>query len=293
MDFISEKKADKKVRVLMLLLCLLPQILRVILSCIYEYEIAGNNKYTALVSDICLYGANILGQLSFFSILGALIYLSARNGIKGGIEVPILFIGLYIALYFIQDTVADTGFTLASFALAATVTAVFIILLARKNKPAHLIMILTLFVPIIGGILEVYAGGIVPSLDDIIYLISYAAANLVFELLFIFAATRISSLLARFLKGEIQVTGKLISFKNPVMLSMLVFDLLYVAISAFKPTVNIVKDLIEYGAPANSSEWLSLIGVYAEYLIIFIIGYASMRVTAGLIEGVYNRAEEE
>jgi hypothetical protein len=76
------------------------------------------------------------------------------------------------------------------------------------------------------------------------------------------------------------------------MLTMIVFDLLYIILSLIEPTVDIVNNLIEYGPPVNSAEWMSIIGVYVEYVIIFFIGYASMRFTAGLIEGAYARAED-
>ena len=93
--------------------------------------------------------------------------------------------------------------------------------------------------------------------------------------------------------GELSLTGKLISVKNPVMLSMLIFDALYIILSLIQPTVEIIDNLNEYGPPVNSAEWMSIIGVYIEYLIIFVIGYASMRFAAGLIEGAYSCSEEE
>ena len=95
------------------------------------------------------------------------------------------------------------------------------------------------------------------------------------------------------MKEDVRLTGKLVSVKNPAMLSMLIFDALYVLLSLIEPTAYIIDNLIEYGPPVNYSEWMSIIGVYAEYLIIFVIGYASMRFTAGLIENAYARAEEE
>ena len=95
------------------------------------------------------------------------------------------------------------------------------------------------------------------------------------------------------MKAEVSLTGKLISVKNPVMLSMIIFDALYIILSLISPTVEIIDNLLEYGPPVNTAEWMSIIGVYAEYLIIFVIGYASMRFTAGLVENAYASAEEE
>lgn len=293
MDFISEKRADKKVRLLILLLCLVPQLLRIILSCIYEYEVAGNYMYSMLVGDICLYGADILGQFSFFSILGSLIYLSARSGLNGGGEMTVLVIGLYIVLYYIQSAASSTAITFAIFVFSAVMTALAIILAAKKNKGAYAFASAILAVPIIGGIVQLYASSIVPSADDIIYLVSYAAANLVFELLFIMVACRTAKFMNEKMPGEITLTGKLVSVKNPALFTMLVFDALYIILSLIEPTVDIINNLIEYGPPVNSAEWMSITGVYLEYIIIFVIGYVSMRFTAGLIENAYTRAEEE
>lgn len=293
MDFISEKKADKRIRLLILLLCLIPQLLRIILSCIYEYEIAGNYMYPTLVGDICLYCADILGQFSFFSILGSLIYMSARNGLNGGVEMTVLVIGLYIVLYYVQSAASNAVFTFTVFIFSAIMTALAICLMAKKNKWAYATASAILAVPIIGGIVQLYASSVVPSVDDIIFLVSYAAANLVFELLFILVACRTAKLLNEKMIGEVSLTGKLLSVKNPALLTMLVFDALYIILSLIEPTVEIISNLIEYGPPVNSAEWMSIIGVYLEYFIIFVIGYASMRYTAGLIENAYTRAEEE
>ncbi len=293
MDFISEKRADKKVRLLILLLCLAPQLLRIILSCIYEYEIVGNYMYPTLVGDLCLYGANILGQFSFFSILGTLIYLSARNGLKGGFELPVLVIGLYIALYYAQSAISSIAVTFAIFLLSALMIALVIVLSAKKNKRAHGYAAAILAVPIIGGIPPLYSAGTVPSLDVIVSLIAYALINFIFELIFIIVACRVSNFLNGRMTSEVSLSGKLVSVKNPAMLTMIIFDALYIILSLIEPTVEIIENLIEYGAPVNSAEWMSIIGVYAEYLIIFVIGYVSMRFTAGLIENVYVRAEDE
>ncbi len=293
MDFISQKKADGKARRIILLFCLLPQLLRIVLSCIYEYEVAGNHMYPTLVGDLCLYGADILGQFSFFSILGSLIYLSARNGLNGGGELPVLIIGLYIALYYVQSVISNTAFTLAVFVFSALATALGIILSAKKNRGAYALASTILAVPILGGIVQLYASSVIPTADDIVFLVSYAAANLVFELLFILVACRVSSFLNGRMVSDPSLTGKLVSVKNPTMLTMLIFDALYIILSLTEPTVEIIDNIEEYGPPVNTAEWMSIIGVYAEYLIIFVIGYASMRFAAGLIEGAYTRAEEE
>lgn len=293
MDFISEKKATKRIVLLTFLIGVLPQLLRIVINCFYAYEVAGNHVYPQIVSDLCVYGGNILGQFSFFSILGILVYLSARNGLKGGGEITLLIVGLYAVLYCIQNVIPSASTTLFIFMISALMTALAVILSARKNVITHLLATLALAVSILGGIILLSTSGVALPIDDVLFFISYAEANLVIELLFVLVACRISKFLSGKMKGEMFITGKLVSGKNPVLLTMLIFDALYVLLSLITPTLGVIENIKEYGPPVNSAEWMSIIGVYLEALIIFVIGYASMRFSAGLIEGTYTRSEAE
>ncbi len=293
MDFISEKKAGKRIKLLALLLGVLPQILRIALDFFNLYEVAGNHEYEPFVETLCTYGANILAQFSFFSVLGILIYLSARNGLNGGGDITLLIVGLYIVFYCIQSAISNESVTLAIFVISALMTALAVILSAKKNVTAYLIATLTLAISLLGGMIQLGSSGVPLTVDDIMLLISYAVANLVIELLILLVACRTSKFLNERMKGEISLTGKLISLKNPALLSMLIFDALYVIMSLVTPTITIIDNLTEYGPPVNSSEWMPIIGVYLEAVIVFMIGYASMRFAAGLVEGAYARAEEE
>ncbi len=292
MDFISERRLEKKAVARVLLLCLLPQLIRIILSCIYEYEIAGNHMYPTLVGDICLYGADILGQFSFFSILGSSVCLSFRHGLRSGGEWTLLYIGLYIVAYFALTQVPYYLFGLAVFGISALVSMLAVVLSAKKGRKAMAAAALTLLVPLFGGIIQQYASD-VPSLDEIVYVLFYAVANLGFELLFLLVACRMADMLRKRDKGDTSLSGKLITLKNPVMLTMLVFDALFIIFTSLENTVQIADNLIEYGPPVNTAEWMSIIGVYARYAVVFVIGYAAMRLSAGLIESAYASEDEK
>lgn len=293
MDFISEKIAGKRIIRLILLLGVLPQILRIALDFFNLYEVAGNHEYAPFVEPLCTYGANILGQFSFFSVLGILIYLSARNGLNGGGDVTLLIVGLYVVFYCIQSAISSETVTLAIFVISALMTALAVILSAKKNVVTYLIATLTLAVSLLGGMIQLHSSSVPLRLDDVMLLISYAIANLVIELLILLVACRASKFLNERMKGELSLTGKLISVKNPVLLTMLLFDAMYVIMSLVTPTMALIENLTEYGPPVNSAEWMSVIGVYLEAVIVFAIGYASMRFAAGLVESAYAQAEEE
>ncbi len=291
MDFISEKRAEKRAKVLILLICLLPQLLRVVLNCIYSYEIEGNLAYSVIIADICYYSADIFGKISFFSIFGCSVFLTFRYGLRRGGEWVILYIGLYIAAYILLGTVSSSYFGAVAFGVSAILSTVAAVVSFKRGRGVFALSVLTLTVPIFGGVVQLYFST-VPSVEEIIYILFYATANFGFEMLLLLLTCRLAFLLRERNRGESSVSGKLISLRNPCMLTVLILDIAYVLISLVDPTVSIVNNLIEYGPPVNADEWMSIISVYAEYLVVFVIGYAAMRFALGLMEGIY-AAEEK
>lgn len=293
MDYFYKKSFGKKACGIIILLCLLPQLLRIILSCVYVHEISGNIAYQTWVGELCYYGADILGKLSFFSVFGCVIYLVFLCGMKRGGELTILYAGFYIASYFVLSEISDYTLGTVLFGITALLCVLTVVLSSLHGRGAVAAAVITLSVPILGGVIQIYASG-VPSADDILYGIFYGVANYSFELLLLLIVCRLANLFRsrRQRRGEeaFSVSGMLISFKNPVMLTMVIFDGIFVLLSAISPTVSIVENLIEYGPPVNASEWMSIISVYAELVIIFVIGYIAMRLAAGIIERAY-RAE--
>ncbi len=289
MEHFNSKSFRKNACGIILLLCLLPQVLRIILSCVYVHEISGNVAYQSWVGELCYYGADILGKLSFFSIFGCVIYLVFLCGMKRGGELTVLYAGFYIASYFVLSVISDYTLGTAFFGITALLCVFTVVLSSLRFKGAIITAVVTLGVPILGGVIQMYASG-VPSDDDILYGVFYGVANYAFEILLLLIVCRLANIFRnRKAEQKISVSGTLISFKNPVMLTMIIFDFVFVILSAISPTVNIVDNLIEYGPPVNASEWMSIISVYVELAVVFVIGYIAMRFAASRIESAAGR----
>lgn len=290
MEHFNTKSFRKNACGIILLLCLLPQLLRIILSCVYVHEISGNVAYQTWVGELCYYGADILGKLSFFSIFGCVIYLVFLCGMKRGGELTILYAGFYISSYFVLSVISNYTLGTVLFGITALLCVFTVVLSSLRFRGAIIAAVITLGVPILGGVIQMYASGI-PSDDDILYGVFYGVANYCFEVLLLLAVCRLANLFRSKRTDEaLSVSGTLISFKNPVMLTMVIFDGVFVLLSAISPTVSIIDNLMEYGPPVNLSEWMSIISVYAELAVVFVIGYIAMRFAAGRIESAY-RAE--
>lgn len=289
MEHFNTKSFRKKVCGIIMLLCLLPQVLRIILNCVYVHEISGNVAYDAWVGDLCCYGADILGKLSFFSIFGCAVYLVFLCGMTGGGELTILYAGFYIASYFVLSVISNYTLGTVLFGITAFLCVLTAVICSPLFRGAMLTGAITLGVPILGGVIQMYASG-VPSDDDILYGVFYGVANYAFEILLFLIVCRLANLFKnRKAEKKISVSGTLVSFKNPVMLTMIIFDLVFVLLSAISPTVSIIENLMEYGPPVNTSEWMSIISVYVELAVVFVIGYIAMRFAASRIESAVGR----
>ena len=289
MEHFNSKSFRKNACGTVLLLGLVPQVLRIILSCVYVHEISGNVAYQSWVGELCYYGADILGKLSFFSVFGCAIYLVFLCGMKSGGELTVLYAGFYIISYFVLSVISSYILGTVLFGATALLCVFTVVLSSLRFKGAIIAAVLTLGVPILGGIIQMYASG-VPSDDDILKGVFYGVANYCLEILMLLIVCRLANIFRNRSREEgPSVSGRLISFKNPVMLIMIIFDLAFVILSAISPTVSIVKNLMEYGPPVNSAEWMSIISVYAELAVVFVIGYIAMRFAAGCIERAADR----
>jgi hypothetical protein len=280
---------------LALLLTVLPQILRIVINSIYAYEIEGNIAYGIVVDALCIYSADILGKLAFFSSFGIAVYLSFTNGMKRGGEWFLGLIGMYFVAYVLLIAVNDYLFGITAYLICAALSLFAFLFWTKKNRGTIIVICLGLFLSIIGGVISLFASE-APSLTMILYSCFYGFANYGFELLLIIGACRLCVLLtgafAHKKRSELDVAGKLISFKNPVMLSLFSVLTLFVLISAVSPTINVIESIIEYGPPVNAEEWYSIFKIYAELLLIFLIGYIAMRFSAGRVESAYYASME-
>lgn len=287
---VSNNSFDKKTARLALILCVLPQVLRIIISSIYTYEIEGNINYNILTEAIFIYSSDILGKLAFFSSFGIAVYLSFVNGMKKGGEWFIGLVGLYFVAYVLLITVNDYLFGISAYLLCAAISLFTFFFWTRGNRGTIGIICLSLSLSIVGGVITLFASE-APSVTMILYSCFYGFANFGFELLLIIGACRLCVLLKAHYsdkkRNELDIAGKLISFKNPVLLSLFLILTLFILISAVSPTIGIIESVIEYGPPVNAEEWYSIIKIYAELLVIYLIGYIAMRFSAGRTESIY------
>lgn len=287
----QEKSFEGKALITVLLVCALPQILRIILNFIYAYEIEGNISYGAVAEIIFGVLPEVLGKISFFSVMGCAIYLALIGHLKTGVEWTLMLTVTYGMAYALLYTGGDYRLVMSLFFICTAATVFACIYWLKSHKKVMVSLVATLCLSILGGVIVLYAS-YTPSVDEIIEGVFYGTVNLGFEMLMIVGACIMANALGKRRVASLSVSGKLISLKNPAMLTMLVFSLLFVLLSAISPTVEIVQSIIEYGPPVNTGEWLSIVKIYAELIIIFVIGYLSMRFGAGRLEGCYIQAED-
>ena len=292
MDHISERRFRRKAALITALLCFLPQALRILFNAFYAYEVEGNVAYSAFIADTLYYGADILGRFGFFAAFGCAVYLSLIYGLERGGEWNVLLAGGYIVALILIAYFPNYIFGVIVFGIIALATAVFFMSFMKGGRSSAAITLSALTLPIFGGVIQSYAGG-VPHINELLEGILYGIANLGFELLLLSSFTRIASVIRskqekKGICNSISVSGKLISVKNPAMLTFIIFDLFFFLLSAYTPTVNVISNIAEYGPPVNTAEWLSIFGVCGELIVLLIIGYVAMRFGAGLLDSTYN-----
>ena len=84
MKKIFASQFEKRAALAAFIMCFLPQLIRIVLNCIYSYEIEGNLAYSTSVDALFVYGADVLGKLSFFASFGISAYLAFAGGMRRG-----------------------------------------------------------------------------------------------------------------------------------------------------------------------------------------------------------------
>lgn len=287
---ISTKRFEKKTSIIAFFLCIVPQLLRIVINCIYAYEIEGNINYDIVTEAIFIYSADILGKLAFFSAFGIAVYLAFVNGMKKGGEWFIGLCGMYFIAYILLVTVNDYLFGIMAYLLCAVASLVVFLFWTKSNKGTVGLICIALFLSVVGGVATLFVSE-APSITMLLYSCFYGCANYGFELLLLIGACRLCVLLSSVFAGrkrnDLDISAKLMSFKNPVLLSLFSILTLFILISAVTPTINVIDSVIEYGPPVNAEEWYSIFKIYAELIIIYLIGYIAMRFSAGRIESAY------
>ncbi len=287
---ISKNSFEKKTFSLAFFLCVIPQLLRIVLNCIYAYEIEGNINYGIVTEAIFIYSADILGKLAFFNAFGIAVYISFVNGMKRGGEWFIGLCGMYFIAYILLVTIDDYLFGIIAYLICAAASLFVFLYWTKKNRATIGLICIAFFLSVVGGVATLFASE-APSAAMLLYSCFYGFANYGFELLLLIGACRLCVLLAAAFadrkRSELDVSGKLISFKNPILLSLFSILTLFILISAVTPTINVVDSVIEYGPPVNAEEWYSIFKIYAELIVIYLIGYIAMRFSAGRTESLY------
>lgn len=289
----NSKKFDRKAALIALLLCVLPQVVRIILNCIYVYEVEGNIAYSTAIGAFLTYSAELLGRISFFSAFGIAVYVSAVYSMKRGGEWLIGIVATYGVSYLLLVAVDSYLFGVIAYLLCAAATVVALCLWIKGGGIVYATVCSGLFLSVIGGLLTVFATGSVNG-EKLLYYCFYGLINFGFELVLVLCACRLSVLMISGRGGEVRpIAGRFLSLRDGVLMPLLVLDTVFALIITVEPTVTVIDSLIEYGAPVNTAEWVDLIAVYGRLVLIFLLGYAVMRISAGMTEGAYLDSKEK
>lgn len=291
MKKLFSSKLEKRAALTAFIMCFLPQLIRIILNCIYSYEIEGNLAYSASVDALFVYGADVLGKLSFFASFGISAYLAFAGGMKRGKEWFLALTAAYVFAYILLTYVDNYLFGILTYLLCTILTITAFFVWMKIGKAVLTIICVSLFMSVIGGILTVFASG-VPSDVELLFYSLYGMANYGFELLLVLLASILCDIFYASSKqkgrDELYISGVLFSLRRPVLASILISDIIFVLINSVSPTMNIISSIIEYGPPVNTAEWLSIFYVYLELILVFVFGYAVMRLSAGIVERADN-----
>ena len=288
----SKTKFDRRASLIAFLLCVLPQIIRIILNCIYVYEVEGNISYNATLGVVLSSGAELLGRLSFFSAFGIAVYVSAVYGMKRGGEWLIGIVALYGVAYLLLVAAESYLFGVIAYLICAVATVAALCLWIKGGGLVYATVCAGLFLSVIGGLATVFATGSINA-EKLLYYCFYGLINFGFELILVLCACRLCVIMVTRGGGFTSVAGRLISLRDPILAPLFILNTVFALIITVEPTVGVVDSLMEYGAPVNTAEWVSLISIYGRLVLIFLLGYVVMRLSAGLTEGAYLRFSEK
>lgn len=281
------KTPEKNAVIIAFFACLLPQIIRAVLNIVYSYEIEGNIAYSAELDTAFTAVISILGNISFFASFGILITLSANYSLKKGTQWVLLLFGIFFISYVLILKAESYVFGAILYFICAVLSVFALMVWVKGCYKAYITVVASLFMSVIGGLLSVIASE-APSFELLTTYLSYGVSNFCFELLLIICGCILCHLLSKG-KKENDISGKLISIKNPVLLTLMISVLAYVIIISITPTINIIDSVNEYGPPVTKGEWMSIIYIYSELFVTLILGYAVMRVTAGITNAKLKR----
>lgn len=298
MQHITEKRFTGQSLRLVLLLCTLPQLLRIALNFIYEYFLYGNLHFEGTVTSLVTVAADFLGTVSLFAGLAAVIYWVFLDGLREGGEWIIALIGAYGLAVLLLAVIEDPGFGVIAFSVTAAASLFVFFLWMKGNKKVAVAVTATLFLTVVGGMV-ILCTTTVPSVETLLTAVLYGLINFGLELLLFAMAARVAQAFRRRAieksdtgGADISIGHRLLPKGNPVLRTFLLVDGLYTLLLAISAVVNSVTLIAEYGLPVNAQEWFSLFEPYLELTVLFILGYAVMLFMAARLEHAFVAAED-
>ena len=298
MQAITDKRFTDRALKTVLLLCTLPQLLRIAVNFFLQYEVAGNMAYPAALETVLLLLAEFLGTVSVFAGFAAVVYPVFLYGLKAGGEWILALVGAYGLAALLLYVVESPDFGVIVFAASASLTVFALVLWLKGCLPPVITVVVTLFLPLVGG-LVIVCTTTVPSVDSLFLSILYALISVGWELLVLAAAARLASFFrARAIEkggkhADISIGKRIFPHGNPVLGVLCLVGAVYTLILCIDPLLYSVELVREYGWPVNAGEWFSLFSPYLERLIFFLVGYAVMLFTAGRLEHAFLRSQAE
>ncbi len=273
------------------------QALRAIINYIYEYSINGNHLYTSLGTVMAI-ASEFLGSLSVFAGYGIIIYLVFLYGMKNGGEWTLALIAEYGLVYFLTFYIGNLTFGITAAALTSALLATVYLIWTKGCREISALIFATMLLPYLAGTL-IFCSTTVVSVDSLIFHLMYGFLNLGTDFLVIIVIARLANLIrSRAISGgagsaNISIGKKILPRGNPLLKTILFADIIYTGIGLFGAVTETHSILSEYGAPINSSEWITLVSPYIKLVLYFVVGYAVMLFIASKLESAFITAEDE
>ena len=297
MQYLTEKLFRKKALLLALVSCTGLQILRAVINYIYEYSINGNYVYDSIGMVISIV-AEFIGYVSVFSGYGIVIYLVFLYGLKGGGEWTLALIVEYGLVYFLTFYIGSLTFGVTAAAITAILLSSVYLIWTKGCRGVSGLIFASMLIPYLAALLILFSTTVL-STDALVYNFMYGLLNLGTDFLLIIIIARLANLIrTRAISSgdgsaDISIGKKIFPKGSPLLKTMLFADIIYTSIGLVGTAIETHSLLSEYGAPINSSEWITLISPYVKLAVYFVIGYAVMLFIASKLEEAFISSEDE
>jgi len=297
MDDRTEKRFGKSALLVALLLCVLPQLLRITLNLINEYYLKNNVTVSVSLTPFMTAAADFLGTVALFSAFAVAVYAVFLYGIKGGGEWAVALVVGYLFAYLLLGVAENTDVGICVFGIEGAAILILLFRWLKGGRGITAVALSSLFLTVVGGEVILLATS-VSSVEEIKAFGLYGITNYCYEILLLAVILRFGGIFRRraIAKGgksaDIALGKKLLPGGHPVLRTFLLADGIYTGILVIGSVFDSVSLVKEYGLPVNGKEWFSLFLPYFEYAVLFVVGYAVMVAVALLLERAYLKAQE-